>query len=166
MTQTSLSAIITDQTYRALWEVKSVVDSVPDNCWNKEYCQMPLWKHIYHMLHSLDLWLINPRDPDYRDPAIHVKDLNNLDVITNKHLSREEINAYLSDTIKKITKYVENLQDKDLLEMPPECEYTKFTLIMAQNRHLHTHMGMIMGFIVAETGFWPPVIGLEGKLAK
>lgn len=66
----------------------------------------------------------------------------------------------------QLKKYVGNLQDKDLLEMPPECEYTKFTLIMAQNRHLHTHMGMIMGFIVAETGLWPPVIGLGGELAK
>lgn len=55
MEETLLVNIITDQTSRALWEVKNIIDCVPDELWNKEYCEMPCWKHIYHMLHSLDL---------------------------------------------------------------------------------------------------------------
>ncbi len=23
-------------------------------------CDMPIWKHVYHMLHSIDQWYINP----------------------------------------------------------------------------------------------------------
>ena len=23
-------------------------------------CDMPIWKHVYHMLHSCDQWYINP----------------------------------------------------------------------------------------------------------
>jgi hypothetical protein len=91
MEETLLVNIITDQTFRALWEVKNIIDCVPDELWNKEYCEMPCWKHIYHMLHSLDLWFINPRDIEYKEPDIHEIDLNSLDVIPSKSLLREEI---------------------------------------------------------------------------
>lgn len=164
--QKSCSDIIADQTERALWEVKNVMDCIPDDLWNREYCQMPLWKHVYHMLHSLDLWLINPRDSNFKEPAIHEKDLNNLDVTTMKQLNRSDINTYYFQIHNKIKQYLNSLRDEFLLEMPEGCEYTKFTLIMAQHRHLHTHMGMIMGFIVAETGLWPRVAGLEGEIPR
>ena len=134
MVQEKYSDIIKEQTNRALWEVENVVTCIPDAMWEKEYCGMPLWKHVYHMLHSLDLWFINPDDPGYVKPWFHEKDLNNLDVVTNKLLLKSE-----------------------------GCMYTRFTLILAQHRHLHTHMGMIMGVITAETGLWPRVLGLEGK---
>lgn len=94
MKQDNLTDIITDQTERALWEVKNVIDCVPDEYWDKEYCGMPVWKHIYHMLHSLDLWFINPRDKDFKEPSIHVENLNNLDVVSDRHLERAEIDAY------------------------------------------------------------------------
>lgn len=96
MKQEELTDIITDQTERALWEVKNVIDCVPDEYWDKEYCGMPVWKHIYHMLHSLDLWFINPRDRDFKEPSIHVENLNNLDVVSDKHLKREEIACIIS----------------------------------------------------------------------
>ena len=65
MKQNTMTGIIAEQTKRALWEINNVIDSVPDRLWNKEYCDMPLWKHIYHMLDSLDLWCINPRDKNF-----------------------------------------------------------------------------------------------------
>lgn len=158
--------IISDQTKRTLWEVKNVIDCVPEKLWCKAYCNMPLWKHIYHMLHSLDLWFINPRDCNFEEPFFHEKDLNNLDVISSKNVTREEMNIYFAQIENKIESYIKQLQDEELLEMPKACEYSKFTLIMAQYRHLHSHMGMIMGFIIADTGLWPRVVGLEGKLPK
>ena len=48
------------------------------------------------------------------------------------------------DTI--LLDYVSELDDEKLSEYPAGCEYSRFTLILAQFRHLHTHMGMIMGF--------------------
>lgn len=166
MEQKSCSDIIKDQTIRALWEVKNVIDCVSDELWDKAYCQMPLWKHIYHTLHSLDLWFINPIDAHYKEPQFHEADLNNLDVLTEKRLGRWEIEDYFYQIEKKIMQYINSLKDKDLLEQPDACEYTKLTLIMAQHRHLHTHMGMIMGFIIAETGLWPQVLGLEGAIPE
>lgn len=164
--QDSLVKIIEDQTRRALWEVKNVIDCIPNELWNKLYCEMPLWKHVYHMLHSLDLWFINPRDINFTEPSIHVKNLNNLDVTSQKRLAREDIDNYYSQIAEKIIDYVNGLQDTELLEKPVNCEYTKFTLILAQYRHLHSHMGMIMGFIIDDTNQWPRVVGLEKEIPQ
>lgn len=163
MKQSHFVEIIEEQTRRALWEVKNVIDCVPDELWDKEYCGMPGWKHIYHMLHSLDLWYINPRDKNFQEPEIHEKDLNNLDVVSSKRLSREEINRYFNSIEKKILGYISGLTDEALLELPANCEYCRFTLILAQFRHLHSHMGMIMGFVIDDTGLWPRVLGLENE---
>ena len=166
MKQHKLNEIIEDQTKRALWEVKNVIDCVPDSLWNKEYCDMPLCKHIYHMLHSLDLWFINQRDKRYCEPSIHSENLNNLDIITDKTLSRNDIENYFKEIEIKINKYISQLNDEELLDYPKNCEYTKFTLILAQFRHLHTHMGMIMGFIIDDTGLWPNVLGLTRPIPQ
>ena len=99
MEQNTYTQIIRDQTERALWEVGNVIDCVPDDMWERQYCDMPLWKHIYHMLHSLDLWYINPNDPNYVEPWFHVPNLNNLDVATDGNLTREQIDCYF-DKIK------------------------------------------------------------------
>ena len=95
-----------------------------------------------------------------------MENLNNLDVVSDKHLEREEIDTYYFQIREKTDEYVCSLKDGRLLEKPEGCEYTKFTLILAQFRHLHTHMGMVMGFIVAETGLWPRVAGLEGAILQ
>lgn len=166
MQQTSLAAILADQTERALWEVRNVMDCVPDNLWERTYCGMPLWKHIYHMLHSLDLWLINPRDPGFQEPPFHVPGLNDLDTETETRVSRAALDAYLTRIEEKSIRYVRGLRDDALLQKPEGCEYTKFTLLLAQHRHLHTHMGMLMGFLVAYDGRWPRVVGLEGEIPQ
>ena len=59
MKQEALTDIIADQTERALWEVKNVIACVPDEYWNKEYCGMPLWKHIV-TVQSLHSYCQNP----------------------------------------------------------------------------------------------------------
>lgn len=166
MKQNTLVEIIEEQTGRALWEVRNLIDCVPDQLWNKEYCEMPCFKHIYHMLHSLDLWYINPRDKNFQEPDIHEANLNNLDMESFKKLSREQLLCYFNRIEDKIKEYVSDLTDEQLLEYPVDCEYCKFTLILAQFRHLHTHMGMIMGFVIDDTGLWPRVLGLESPFPK
>lgn len=157
---------IRDQTKRALWEVRNVLACVPDALWAKPYCECPLWRHVYHMLHSLDVWFINPKDPAYEEPAIHAPGLNDLDAACVKTLTKEELLRYEGDVEAKILRYLESLTEEAMRNRPAGCPHTRFTLILAQHRHLHTHMGMIMGFIVAETGMWPRVLGLEGEFPQ
>lgn len=159
LNESNYAEIIKDETNRALWEVENVIACIPDELWDKFYCEMPLWKHIYHMLHSLDQWYINPRV--YIQPSFHEKDLNNLDVQSNKRLTREDIGRYFDMLKRKITDYNDELTDNILLQKPEKCEWTRFTLILAQHRHLHSHMGMLMGFIIKDTGMWPKTLGLE-----
>lgn len=106
MQQNSMVCMIREQPQRALWEVKNVMDCVPDSSWNKLYCEMPLWKHIYHMLHSLDLWYMNPRDINYCEPDFHEEGLNNLNIISHKQCSREDMNLYYQKIKHKIECYV------------------------------------------------------------
>lgn len=155
----SISKAIVEQTERALWEVKNVIDCVPDDLWFKKYCDAPMWQHIYHMLHSLDMWFINPYN--YTEPDIHKDNFNNLDVVPKSDLARAEINNYFNSIRSKITEYIKYLTDDELLAKPQDCPYDRFTLMLAQYRHLHTHMGMIMGFIIDDKSLWPAVLGLQ-----
>jgi hypothetical protein len=166
MLENSMKEILLEQTKRALWEVHNVIDCIPDELWDREYCQMPMWKHVYHMLHSLDLWFINPRDPHYREPSFHEPGLNDLDVHSERTLTRCVTEEYCRAAEIKIMAYLTALNDDMLLQKPEHCEYARFTLILAQYRHLHTHLGMIMGFIIADTGKWPRVLGLEGEFPQ
>ena len=87
-----------------------------------------------------------------------------MDVKTDKVLSRNELNHYFQLIEEKINQYLNSITDDILLTKPENCEWTRFALILAQHRHLHSHMGMIMGFIIAETGLWPRVLGLEDEI--
>lgn len=158
MDQSNYVKIIEDQANRALWEAGNVIDCIPERMWDKHYCDMPVWKHIYHMLHSLDQWYINPAV--YEQPLCHKDNLNNLDDPSESAITRETIKHYIKTIKDKIADYNRNLTDEQLLQTPENCEWTRFTLILAQHRHLHSHMGMLMGFIIAETGRWPRVLGL------
>lgn len=159
MNQSSYTTIMYDQTRRALWSIRNIIDCIPDTCFYKKYCGMPLWKHVYHTLHSLDQWFINPRM--YKEPPFHQENLSNLDICSPDSLSPKELMDYFLSIESKITLYLTELSDDILLDKPKNCEWTRFTLMLAQHRHLHSHMGMLMGFIIAETGLWPRVIGLE-----
>ena len=112
MEQSALTAVIKDQSRRAFWEVKNVIDCIPDGLWEREYCCAPLWKHVYHMLHSLDLWMINPRDKEFSEPEFHEKDLNDLDAVSRKTLSRKELEAYFFGIERKLARYLEELTDQ------------------------------------------------------
>ena len=50
-------------------------------------CDMPVWKHVYHTLHSCDQWYINHKH--YSEPDFHETNLNSLDISSEKVLSRE-----------------------------------------------------------------------------
>lgn len=164
MSEQNLCEIIRDEANRALWEVHNTIECVPDQLWNKFYCEMPMWKHIYHMLHSLDQWYINPRV--YTQPSFHKEGLNNLDFTSDTSLSREEIENYFEAVRKKIIAYDNSLTDDILLQKPENCEWSRFELILAQHRHLHSHMGIIMGFVIEDTGMWPKTLGLERTIPE
>ena len=154
--------IIKDTTDRSLWSLNNVIDCIPDLYWKKEYCEMPLWKHIYHTLHSLDRWYVNPFV--YEEPDFHKPGLDNLDVKADGYLPRDLMKAYYAQIKNKIENHLNGLTDEQLSETPPGCPYTRFQIILAQHRHLDMHIGMLMGYIIAGEGLWPRVLGLKDEI--
>ena len=153
--ETSYHAVIAEMTVRSLWETQNVMDCIPDELWQRLYGGAPLWQHLYHALHSLDQWFINPKATDFVEPPIHTPHLQDLAIYPSACVDRAQMDEYFYTIKAKLSMYLTSLHDEDLLQRPENCEWTRFTLILSQYRHLHTHLGMLMGFIVAETGLCP-----------
>jgi len=120
-------------------------------------CDFPVWKHIYHQLHSCDRFFINPND--YIEPDFHVDGLNSLNEISEKVLSREDLLQYLEKVRAKIMQYIDSLTDEMLCEVPPGCNGNRLSLILSQYRHFYAHLGNINATTIIETNNWPRVAG-------
>lgn len=122
-------------------------------------CGMPIWKHCYHTLHSLDQWYINPYD--YTEPPFHEDKLNSLDYLdeNGKVLTREELIEYFKTIQTKIINYLDNLSDEDLYEIPKDCKYNRLEHVLGQFRHFHCHMGNINAAAMVIRNQWPRVVG-------
>lgn len=127
-------------------------------------CDMPVWKHVYHTFHSIDQWFINPQH--YSEPDFHEPNLNSLDIMGEKVLSKDDLVQYLESIRVKIMKYLDALTDDMLCEVPLDCKYNRLSLILAQYRHFYAHLGNINATTIIETNKWPRVIGTSGRSGK
>lgn len=123
-------------------------------------CDMPIWKHCYHTLHSCDQWFINPTK--YDEPPFHEEGLNSLDYMGEKVLSREELLEYFEQVRIKILDYLDRLNDENLYEKPEDYEHIRLECIMGQMRHFYCHLGNINATTIIETNKWPRVVGMSG----
>jgi hypothetical protein len=164
MTRQPILAFIKDHTQKSLWSLRNVIGCIPDGIWRELFCGTPLYKHVYHTLHSLDRWYINPYD--YNEPDFHADGLSDLNLPAKEFLSRDMLNNYADQVETKIHKYLDTLTEEALSEKPKGCGFTRFELILAQHRHLDMHIGMLMGYIIAETGKWPKVLGLMDEIKE
>jgi hypothetical protein len=154
--------IISNQTVILMHNVKTAIltcdlDSI--------LCDMPVWKHVYHALHSCDQWFINP-DSYSTEPPFHEPGLNSLDVRSNSALSRETLLEYYEQIRSKTLSYLDSLDDESLSQKPDGCRYTRMALILGQYRHLYAHLGNINATTMMNTGMWPRVVGLDSDLSK
>jgi hypothetical protein len=121
--------------------------------------ELPVWKHVYHTLHSLDRWFINPNR--YTEPSFHVDGLNSLDESSEKTLSRGELLDYFETIKLKLRDYISGLTDEQLSEPPESCERSRLSMILGAYRHLYAHLGNINATTILETGKWPRVKGFD-----
>jgi hypothetical protein len=119
-----------------------------------EFSGLPIWKHVYHTLHSLDRCFINPEI--YTEPPFHQPYLNNLSVMPNGFsLSKDDLLEYCKDINVKLSDYLDSLDDEMLLQIPEKCDSDRLTLILGELRHLFLHIGIINAVTVMNTGKWP-----------
>ena len=143
------------------------MDCIPDELWDTCYGGAPLWQHVYHTLHHLDQWFINPRDNDFCGAAgPHTAPAGAFDLPGGPSEQARYGRLFLHDQGEAVSIYLTSLHDEDLLQRPENCEWTRFTLILAQYRHLYMHMGMLMGFVQAETGLCPRTLQVGQDLPR
>lgn len=123
-------------------------------------CGMPIWKHCYHTLHSLDQWFINPTK--YEEPTFHEAGLNSLDFMGDKCLTRDELLEYFETVKEKILNYLDALNDDDLYMNPDGYKHNRLECMIGQMRHFYCHLGNINATTIIETDKWPRVVGMNG----
>lgn len=129
---------------------------------NMDYilCDMPIWKHCYHTLHSCDKWFINPMK--YEEPDFHEEGLDSLDYLGDKVLSKEELLVYFERVKSKIFAYLDGLNDVNLYENPEKYKHNRLECMIGQMRHFYCHLGNINATTIIETNKWPRVVGMSG----
>ena len=90
--ENDLVEMIKRQTNVLFQNIQSTFDEVTDIQIVPEFSDMPIAKHVYHMLHSLDQWFINPYI--FEEPDFHIDELNSLSVYSDKVLTKEKLQKY------------------------------------------------------------------------
>ena len=126
-----------------------------------DLCQAPVWRYIYHTLHSCDRWYINPTE--FTQPKIHTEGLDNVEIISNTMLSKAQLFIYLAHVRNKVFTYLESLTDDMLAKKPQSCDLCRLELITGQIRHFVCHIGIINGSTIVRENKYPRVVGLYCK---
>jgi hypothetical protein len=137
-------------------------DSVSDSMLRTIVTEMPLWKHFYHMLHSLDQWFANPFV--FSEPEFHERGLNSLTDQSGDFPGKEKLFSYFKAIKTKIHGYLDNLDDGDIDGKPEQSKFDRLTLILAQFRHFMYHIGIIHCCVYKLTGKFPEYVGLSSPI--
>jgi hypothetical protein len=122
----------------------------------------PLWRQLYHMLHSMDQWFINPYR--YNDHMKNGADIAGLVKETGIRLSKKDLTDYYASIRNKIDKYIAGLDTATLEEKPEACPFTRFELFIGQTRHIMYHIGMIHGILIVRRDVLPEYYGLSASV--
>lgn len=109
-------------------------------------------RFLFHMIHSMDKYFINPYDYDYSEVYDIIGIDENYSIISESRegyiadesyvIPREKLEEYMDHVKEKISKYLSGLSDEELSEKPENCPYTRLQMILAQFRHSMFHCGM------------------------
>jgi hypothetical protein len=118
------------------------------------------WKHLYHLIHSMDKNFIDPSN--FEEPEFHKKNLDIIYLDDDNKLSKNDIDIYYDNVKYKIQKYINELNEETLDEkiLFKEMNLTKLELILAQLRHIFYHIGYLHCCVKMEKGETPEYIGL------
>ncbi len=126
-------------------------------------------RYIFHYLHSMDRFFINPCEYVYEGEKLFgiPENLSVIDPARAGYVSdssiviaREKLIGYLDYVKAKIDAYFERITPDDLLQKPKDCEYTRLELIIAQFRHLMWHVGLSSAITFSSKKEWNKFTGL------
>lgn len=134
-----------------------------------EYNNLNNSRYIFHYLHSLDKFFIDPTKYVYDETkALGIPE--NLSVIAEKKagyevaegfvIPREKLHMYFESIKRKIYCYLNEMDDIKLLEKPENYSYTRFELILGQYRHVMWHVGLSSAITFLADGHGTKYTGL------
>lgn len=128
-------------------------------------------RYIFHYLHSMDRFFINPVTYVYEGEKLF-EIPENLSVISSERegyvddtsivICREKLLAYFEYVKSKIEKYFDELTGQELLQKPEGSEYTRLELILGQFRHQMWHVGLSSAITFEGKKIWNEFTGLNG----
>ena len=128
-------------------------------------------RFLFHMIHSMDKYFINPFDYDYSAVYSLIGIDEKYSIISESRegyiaaegyvIPREKLVQYMDFVKEKINKYLLGLSDEDLSKKPDNCEYTRLQMILAQYRHSMFHCGMSEIATYDSTDEWLDYVGLK-----
>ncbi len=128
-------------------------------------------RYIFHNLHSMDRFFINPANYVYEGEKLFGIP-ENLSVISTARegfvedtsivIPREKLMAYFEFVTNKIEHYMENLTVEELVQKPQGSEYTRLELILGQMRHQMWHVGLSSAITFENKNIWNTFTGLNG----
>lgn len=127
-------------------------------------------RYIFHYLHSMDRFFINPVEYVYEGEKLFgipenlsVIDPSREGYVDDKSIviSREQLLNYFEHVKGKIESYFEKLTAEELLEKPKDSDYTRLELILGQFRHLMWHVGLSSGITFCSKKEWNQFTGLK-----
>lgn len=128
-------------------------------------------RYIFHNLHSMDRFFINPVSYVYEGEKLFGIS-ENLSVISTARegyvedtsivISREKLLAYFEYVKSKIENYFDQLTAEELLQKPEGCEYTRLEMILGQFRHQMWHVGFSSAITFEGKKVWNEFTGLSG----
>jgi len=152
------------QTVQIFENLEIIIESIPEEKFQSTIGGFPIWKNLYHCIHSLDKNLIDPAS--YSEPCFHEKNMDVIYLETTTKLSKNQLINYYLEVKQKIMNYLNLLTDKKLLEKVylNEKYYTRLELILAQLRHVFYHVGYLHCCIKIEYENTPEYIGLYKRV--
>ena len=128
-------------------------------------------RYIFHYLHSMDRFFINPVSYVYEGEKLFGIP-ENLSVISSERegyvedtsivIPREKLLAYFEYIKNKIEVYFDGLTSEELLQKPEGNEYTRLELILGQFRHQLWHVGLSSAITFERKKIWNEFTGLNG----
>lgn len=154
----TMIGIVKRQSEKLFRNIEFILDFSDDQLLQRPIASWPLWRQLYHLLHSLDQWFINPYA--YVEPSVDAHAIKSLDTeIDSQPTSLESLYDYFKSIEHKIAEYLSELSSESLLEHPIGSPLSRLDLILGEFRHVMYHVGMIHGYILMESGEIPDYVG-------
>ncbi len=155
-----LADSVRNQSRQIFQNIEIVLDALQAEEFASRKGGFATWKHLYHLIHSLDKNLIDPSS--FAEPDFHRKNMDIIYLDTEPALTKSQVEAYYLSVKEKVHAYLGTLTDSKLEEVVVfrDLKLTRLELILAQLRHVFYHIGYLHCCLKLERGETPEYVGI------